>query len=59
MTLLWLIPILPLLGATLLGLAGPALGQRGSAIIGTASVGLAALIAITIGVQWLQHPPAG
>jgi NADH-quinone oxidoreductase subunit L len=59
MTLLWLIPILPLLGATLLGLAGPALGKRASAVIGTASVGFAALIAITIGVQWLQHPPAG
>jgi NADH-quinone oxidoreductase subunit L len=59
MTLLWLIPLLPLLGATLLGLAGPALGARASAIIGTASVGLAALIAATIGVHWLQHPPPG
>jgi len=52
-------PILPLLGATVLGIIGPALGQRASAVIGTASVGLAALIAITIGVEWLHHPPPG
>jgi NADH-quinone oxidoreductase subunit L len=58
MTLLWLIPALPLLGAIVLGLAGPTLGQRASAVIGTGSVGAAALIAIVIGVQWL-HPPAG
>jgi NADH-quinone oxidoreductase subunit L len=59
MTLLWLIPLLPLLGATLLGLGGAKLGHRASAIVGTSSVGLAALIAIAIGVRWLQHPPAG
>jgi NADH-quinone oxidoreductase subunit L len=59
MTLLWLIPVLPLLGATILGLAGPTLGPRASAIIGTASVGLAALIATRIGIQWLGHPPPG
>jgi NADH-quinone oxidoreductase subunit L len=59
MTLLWLIPFLPLLGATILGLAGPTLRHRASAIIGTASVGLAALIAITIGVEWFRHPPPG
>jgi NADH:ubiquinone oxidoreductase subunit 5 (subunit L)/multisubunit Na+/H+ antiporter MnhA subunit len=53
MTFLWLIPLLPLLGATLLGIAGPALGHRASAIIGTSSVGFAALIAITIGTRLL------
>jgi NADH-quinone oxidoreductase subunit L len=56
---LWLIPFLPLLGATILGLAGPALGHRLSGIIGTASVGFAALIAMVIGVHWLQQPPPG
>jgi NADH-quinone oxidoreductase subunit L len=59
MTLLWLIPVLPLLGATLLGLAGPRLGQRAAGCIGTASVGLAALIAVAIGIHWLRHPPPG
>jgi NADH-quinone oxidoreductase subunit L len=57
MTLLWTIPALPLVGAIVLGLAGPALGSRMSAIIGTASVGLAAIIAGCIGIGWLQHPP--
>jgi NADH-quinone oxidoreductase subunit L len=54
---LWAIPALPLLGAIILGLAGPTLGRRMSAIIGTASVGLAAVIASCIGVGWVQHPP--
>jgi NADH-quinone oxidoreductase subunit L len=59
MNLLWLIPTLPLLGAIILGLAGPALGQRGSAIIGTASVGATAVIASIIGLHWLHAPPPG
>jgi NADH-quinone oxidoreductase subunit L len=59
MNLLWLIPTLPLLGAVILGLAGPALGQRGSAVVGTASVGAAAIIASIIGIHWLHTPPAG
>jgi NADH-quinone oxidoreductase subunit L len=56
---LWLIPALPLLGATVLGLSGPAIGTRWAAVIGTASVGLAAAIACAIGVAWLLHPPPG
>jgi NADH-quinone oxidoreductase subunit L len=59
MTLLWLIPTLPLLGALILGLFGPAMGHRLAAITGTASVGLAAIIALFIFAQWLQHPPPG
>jgi NADH-quinone oxidoreductase subunit L len=60
MTLLWAVPTLPLLGALILGVAGPALGHRMSAVIGTASVGLAAIIASCIGIGWLQHlPPDG
>jgi NADH-quinone oxidoreductase subunit L len=59
MSLLAAIPALPLLGALILGLVGPALGTRISAIIGTVSVGLAALIAVGIGIGWFQHPPPG
>jgi NADH-quinone oxidoreductase subunit L len=44
--LLWAIPAAPLLGSTLLGLFAPR--PRIAAFIGTASVGLAALIAIAI-----------
>jgi NADH-quinone oxidoreductase subunit L len=54
---LWLIPALPLLGATLLGVSGPTIGTRWAAVIGTASVGLAAVIACAIGLAWLLHPP--
>jgi NADH-quinone oxidoreductase subunit L len=55
---MWLaaIPALPLAGAVMLGLAGPALGNRMSAIIGTAGVGLAALIALYFGMAWLHQP---
>ena len=59
LNLLWLIPVLPLLGATILGLAGRTLGPRISAIIGTGSVGLAAIIALNIGLRWLHYPPPG
>jgi len=57
MAMLWLVPALPLFGAFILGLFGPALGARWSGIIGTASVGLAAALSVWIGLQWLQHPP--
>ncbi len=56
MILLAAIPALPLLGAVILGLAGPALGKRMSAMIGTASVGFAALVALYIAAGW-QHQP--
>jgi len=57
MAMLWLVPALPLFGAFILGLFGPALGARWSGIIGTASVGFAAALSVWIGLQWLQHPP--
>ncbi len=59
MSLLWAIPALPLLGAVILGLAGATLGNRMSGIIGTGSVGLAAVIAACIGFGWVQHAPPG
>jgi NADH-quinone oxidoreductase subunit L len=53
--MLWLVPTLPLLGATLLGLFAPR--PRIAAFIGAGSVGLAALIAAAIGITWLNHAP--
>jgi NADH-quinone oxidoreductase subunit L len=58
MNFLWAIPALPLFGSLILGLAGPALGTRMSAMIGTLSVGLAAIIALWIGFDWFEHSPA-
>jgi len=54
--LLWLVPTAPLIGAIMLGLFGPALGNRLSGLIGTASVGIAAVIAIGIAVTGHGHP---
>lgn len=54
---LWLVPALPLAGAMLLGLFGSALGARLAALIGSLSVGIAALIVIGIGLSWLQYAP--
>jgi NADH-quinone oxidoreductase subunit L len=55
--LLWLVPASPLMGATILGLCGTMLPARAAAIIGTASVGIAALIAILIGLHWYAAAP--
>lgn len=54
---LWLVPALPLLGATILGLFGASLSARLNALIGTLSVGIAALIVVFIGVGWLRQAP--
>jgi NADH-quinone oxidoreductase subunit L len=45
---LWLVPAAPLLGAVLLGLFGPAFGTRVCAMIGTGSVGIAAIVAVLL-----------
>ncbi|MDR3522298.1 MAG: NADH-quinone oxidoreductase subunit L [Acidocella sp.] len=55
---LWLIPALPLLGSVILGMFGPSMGPRLSGAVGTLSVGLAAVLAMAIALQWLGHPPA-
>ncbi len=56
--LLWLVPALPLLGATLLGLLGQRLPARFAGMIGAFSVGLAALVTAGVAIGWLAHPPA-
>ncbi|MDD2877836.1 MAG: NADH-quinone oxidoreductase subunit L [Acidiphilium sp.] len=56
--LLWLVPTLPLLGALLLGLFGAVLPAWCTALIGTASVGIAAIIASSIGIHWYGNAPA-
>lgn len=58
--LLWLIPVLPLLGFLILSLAGKSLSKRFIALIGVGTVSLSALISILIGLNFLnQPPPAG
>ncbi|MDO8992105.1 NADH-quinone oxidoreductase subunit L [Daejeonella sp.] len=56
--LLWLIPVLPLLGFLILSLAGKSLSKTSIALIGVGSVSLSALITILIGLNFLNDPPA-
>jgi NADH-quinone oxidoreductase subunit L len=51
--LLWLIPTLPFLGALILVLTSSSLSRRAAAIIGCSTIGLAALITVLIGYEFL------
>jgi NADH-quinone oxidoreductase subunit L len=55
----WLVPLWPLLGFVLLILFGGRLRERGIAVIGVGSVGLAALAALAVTTAFLLHPPEG
>src|SRR5256885_10153649 len=55
--LLWLIPLLPLLGFRVLATTGARLSQPQVAGIGVGSVGLAALLAIVVAWSFLTAPP--
>jgi NADH-quinone oxidoreductase subunit L len=57
--LLWLVPLLPLLGSATLMLAAGLLSIRAEATIGALSVGLAAILAFSIAAGFLADPPAG
>jgi len=57
--LLALIPALPLAGFLMLSLAGKRLSKNAIALTGAGSVSAAAVIAIILGVQFMQTPPAG
>jgi NADH-quinone oxidoreductase subunit L len=52
--LLWLIPTLPFLGAMILILFGSRLSKNVSGVIGSSTVGLAALITILVGYDFLS-----
>src|SRR5687768_13661222 len=54
--LLWLIPALPLAGAFILIVTAGKLSKTLSAVIGCGSIGLAALITIIIGFDFISNP---
>lgn len=58
-TLLWLIPALPLASALVLVLFGSRLPRRAAAVAGVGSIGLSALVTILVAVSFLSAPPAG
>lgn len=57
--LLWLIPALPLFSFLILALFGLNMKRRAISILGCATVGLAAVITLCIGIAFLQTPPDG
>lgn len=57
LSLLWLIPTLPLAGFLVLALGERHLGHRSIAVIGTGSTALSALVAILIGMDFIAAPP--
>jgi len=59
LSLVCLIPIVPLAGFLLLALAGSRLSRTMVALVGVGSVGLAALLALVVGVSFFGVPPAG
>ena len=56
---LWLVPALPFLGAIILVLTSGRLPRIGAAIVGVGSVGLAALVVILIGINFLSGDATG
>jgi len=59
LTLLWLIPALPLAGFLLLVLGGRNWSRPAVAAIGVGSVGLSALVAVAVGASFMLAPPPG
>ena len=57
--LLPFVPLLPFAGFLLLVFGGRRLSRPAATVLGCGSVGLAALLTISMGVTFLGHPPAG
>jgi NADH-quinone oxidoreductase subunit L len=55
---LWLIPVLPFAGYLVLALTGARLSRTSIASIGVGTVGLATLIALAVGLNFINSPPA-
>jgi NADH-quinone oxidoreductase subunit L len=56
---LWLVPALPFLGFLILTFFGKKLSKNVIPLVGAGSVGLAALLTIIIGIQFIMSPPEG
>lgn len=57
--LLWLIPALPLFSFIILSIFGMNMREKAIAFIGTASIGISALLTIWMGISYLSSPPSG
>ncbi|MCL4473307.1 MAG: NADH-quinone oxidoreductase subunit L [Actinobacteria bacterium] len=56
---LFLVPLLPFAGFITLVLGGHRLSRTGIAVVGIGSVGLSALVALPLGIDFLISPPPG
>ncbi len=54
MSLIWLIPLLPFLGALILIVGGSKIGKRWVPFVGAGSIGLAALVTLIVGADLLS-----
>lgn len=59
LTLLWLLPTLPLIGFLILAIFGSKLSKQLIASIGVGTVGLSALLTVIIGIAFLKDPLIG
>ena len=59
MNLLFLTFLFPIIGFVLLAFARGRISENGAAIIGVGSIGLSALTALYVGVDFMQHTPEG
>jgi NADH-quinone oxidoreductase subunit L len=57
--LLFLIPALPLAGSLVLALTGRRLSKKTVAIVGAGSVGISALLAVVMAIEFTGNPPEG
>lgn len=57
--LIFLIPSLPLAGALVLALMGRWLSKRTIAFVGAGSVGISALLAVVMAIEYMGNPPEG
>lgn len=59
LSLLWLLPTLPLIGFMILAVYGSKLSKQAIAFIGVGSVGLSALLTLVIGLAFIKDPIIG
>ena len=57
--LLWLVPVLPVVGFLVLVFWGGRLSKTGVALVGSGSIGIAAIIAFGLGLRFWASPPEG
>lgn len=59
MNILFLVFLFPLLGFLILAFGRGKIPETLAAVIGVGSIGLSALVTAIVGIQFMQHPPAG